>query len=79
MLTQERPGSMQAAKGLWLSLVVPKGCHTFHRVVSRYSGDSQVSAGESDVSVVDWDIGVFWNGGATPEVPLDFQVKTASS
>ena len=41
--------------------------------------DRRVSAGESGVSVVDWDIEVFWNGGTTAGVPLDFQVETASS
>ena len=42
-------------------------------------GDSRVSAGKSGVFGVDWDIGVFWNGGTIPGVPLDFQDETASS
>ena len=41
--------------------------------------DSRVSAGESGVSGMDWDTGVFWNCGMTPEVPLEFQVETTSS
>ena len=36
-------------------------------------------AGESGVSGVDWDIGVFWNGSTTPGVPLQCQIETASS
>ena len=39
--------------------------------------DRRVSAGASGVSGVDWDIGVFWNGGTTPGVPLKCQVETA--
>ena len=35
-------------------------------------------AGESGVSGVDWDIGVFWNGGTTPGVSLEFLVETTS-
>ena len=42
-------------------------------------GDRRVSAGESGVSGVDWDIGVFWNGGTTPVVPLECQLESASS
>ena len=42
-------------------------------------GDSRVSAGESGISGVDWDIGVFLNCGTPLGVPLDFQVETASS
>ena len=41
--------------------------------------DSQVSAGESGLSGVDWDIRVFLNCGSTPGVPLEFQVEIASS
>ena len=28
---------------------------------------------------MEWDIGVFWNGGKTPGGPLVFQVETAFS
>ena len=42
-------------------------------------GDSQVSAGESGSSGLDWDIVVFWNCGMIPRLPLDFQVLSASS
>ena len=42
-------------------------------------GDSRVSAGKSVVSGVDRDIGVFWNGGTAPGVPMEFQVENASS
>ena len=42
-------------------------------------GDNRVSDGESGVSGVHWDIGVFWNGGTNPEVPLEVQVETTSS
>ena len=42
-------------------------------------GDRRVNAGESGVSGVHWDIRVFWNGGRTPGVPLDFPVETTSS
>ena len=41
-------------------------------------GDCRVSAGESGVSGVEQDIGVFWNCTATG-VPLQDQVETASS
>ena len=41
--------------------------------------DSRVSAGQSGVSGVDLDIGVFQICGTTREVPFDFQVETASS
>ena len=34
---------------------------------------------ESGISGVDWDIGVFLNGGMTPGVSLEVQVETASS
>ena len=36
-------------------------------------------AGESGVSGVHWDVRVFWNGGTTPGVVLECQVKTISS
>ena len=39
-------------------------------------GDSRVSVGESGASGVDWDIGIFWNRGRAPGVPLEFQVET---
>ena len=42
-------------------------------------GDRRVSAGESGVSGVNWEIGAFWNGGTTRGVPLKCQVKTAPS
>ena len=53
-----------------------------HRVVSPPIvfwddpwGDCRVSAGESGVSGVDWDIRVFWNGGTTPGVPLSVKLR----
>ena len=58
----------------------------FHRAITPAivfwvdpPGERRVSAGESIVSGVHWDIRVFWNGGTTPEVPLECQVETASS
>ena len=41
--------------------------------------DRRVTAGESVASGVDWVIGVFWNGGRPPGVPLEVQVVTTSS
>ena len=38
-------------------------------------GDRRVSAGESGVSGVDWDIGVFWNGGTTLEFLSRFKLR----
>ena len=42
-------------------------------------GICRIIAAESGVSGVDWDIGVFWNGGLTPGVPLEVHVETTSS
>ena len=42
-------------------------------------GDSQVSAGESGSSGLDWDIVVFWNCDTTPGITLKFQVETTLS
>ena len=42
-------------------------------------GDNWVSTGVSGVTGVDWDIGVFWNSGMTPGIPLDFRVETTST
>ena len=58
---------------------MPQCCHTCHHVLSQSQGDNLVSAGESVVSGVEWDIGVFWNGCTTPGVPLDFQVERVPS
>ena len=66
-------------RNLWLSIKVPQSSHNCHPFGLDTWDDSRVSEGESGVSGVDWGIGVFWNGGKTPGVPLDFQVETASS
>ena len=42
-------------------------------------GDSRVIVGESGVSGVYWNIGIFWKGGTTSGVFLDFQVGITSS
>lgn len=34
-------------RDLMLSLEMPQGCHTYHRVLSQYWGDSRGSAGET--------------------------------
>ena len=41
--------------------------------------DSLVSAGESGLSGMDWDFGVFWYCGMTPVVPLEIKFETTSS
>ena len=66
-------------RNLWLSIKVPQSSHNCHPFGLDTWDDSRVSEGESCVSGLDWGIGVFWNGGKTPGVPLDFQVETASS
>ena len=50
-----------------------------HRAVTRaimskvdYQGDIRVNSSESGVPGVNWDIGVFWNGGTSCGVPLEF-------
>ena len=68
MMKQKSEASSRGATGL---SHVPSCCDS--------RGDSQVSEGESGVSGVDWDNQVFWNGGTTPGVPLDFPVESASS
>ena len=55
------------------------GFHTFRPVVSRFSGWPLSQCRGIRCISVDWDIGVFWNGGRTPGVPLDFQVETVCS
>ena len=55
------------------------GFHTCSRVVSRFSGWPLSQCRGIRCISVDWDIGVFWNGGRTPGVPLNFQVETVCS
>ena len=70
-------------------------CADFSRVAAETWGSSRVTTGTSGtrscglrkplclalsvVSGVNWDIGVFWNGGMIPGVPPECPVETASS
>ena len=71
--------SCRVDRDWWLSLEVPQGYHPANVFLVNRQFDRRVSAGQSGVSGVDWDIGLFWNGGMTPRILLDVQVETDSS
>ena len=55
--------------------MVPQGYHPANVFLVDRQLDRRVSAGQSGVSGVDWDITVFSNCGTTPGVPLELKLR----